>query len=176
MAAAHIARGQLIAYPTEAVYGIGCDPQNLSALKAVLDLKARDKSKGFIIVAANFAQLSPYIQPPTNIEKQRLDDAWPGPVTFVVRANPQLPSILTGGRDTLAVRVSSHPVVKELCTACGHALISTSANLSNKPALTSATLVWNEFGTLLAGVVDGSLGNLASATPIFSLASGEQLR
>lgn len=176
MAAKHIARGQLIAYPTEAVYGIGCDPQNLSAIQAVLELKARDKSKGFIIIAANLAQLSPYIQPPTDAEKQQLDTAWPGPVTFVVRAKPQLPSILTGGRDTLAVRVSSHPVVKQLCTACGHALISTSANLSAKPALTTAEQVSEVFGSSLAGVVDGSLGNLTSATPIYSLASGHQLR
>lgn len=176
LAAKHIACGQLIAYPTEAVYGIGCDPKNVSAVQTVLDLKARDERKGFIIIASHFEQLDPFIQPPSNIESDRLNAAWPGPVTFVVRAKPNLPTVLTGGRDTLAVRVSSHPVVKALCEACGHALISTSANRSGEPALTSAAEVWQDLGSSLAGVVDGSVGNLASVTPIFSLSSGEQLR
>lgn len=176
VAAKHIARGELIAYPTEALYGIGCDPNNASALASVLELKARDKNKGFIIIAANFAQLTPFIQPPTDLEKERLNAAWPGPVTYVVAAKPSLPSLLTGGRDTLAVRVSSHPVVRDLCVACGHALVSTSANLSGTPGLTTASEVCKQFGKHLAGVVDGSLGNLKSATPIYSLASGEKLR
>ena len=176
MAAKHLACGQLIAYPTEAVYGIGCDPKNTSAVKSVLSLKGRDKGKGFIIIASDITQLEPFIEPPNEFETQRLNEVWPGPVTFVVRAKPHLPSILTGGRNTLAVRVSSHPVVKTLCNECGHALISTSANLSGKSALTSADEVWREFGASLAGVVTGSLGNLKSATPIFSLDTGEQLR
>lgn len=176
MAAKHIACGQLIAYPTEAVYGIGCDPKNLSALNSLLNLKTRDESKGFILIAADIAQLEPFIQPPTETELKQLNVHWPGPVTFVVRAKPDLPNLLTGGRDTLAVRVSSHPVVTELCTACGQALISTSANLSGKPALTDASSVLAELGHALAGVVDGSLGKLRSATPIYSLVSGKQLR
>lgn len=176
VAAAHIASGQVIAYPTEAVYGLGCDPSNLNAVQAVLDLKARDANKGFIVIASSLDQLTSFLVPPTTSELERLNAAWPGPVTFVVKANPELPSLLTGGRDTLAVRVSAHPVVNALCDACGHALISTSANVSGQPALKDAHDVQAAFGDSLAGVVDGALGNLSSATPIFSLQTGEQLR
>lgn len=171
-----IAAGHVIAYPTEAVYGLGCDPQNGDAVQAVLNLKSRDANKGFILIAVSIDQLSDYIQTPTEAERRRLNRAWPGPVTFVVRAKPELPVLLTGGRDTLAVRVTSHPVVAELCTRCGHPLVSTSANLSGAPELTDADAVMNAFGDAIAGVVDGTLGNLHAPTPIYSLASGEQLR
>lgn len=175
-AAQHIASGRLIAYPTEAVYGIGCDPANPDAVKAVLKLKSRDQHKGFILIAAELAQLRPYIDVLSAGDQQTLNEAWPGPVTFVCKAKPDLPELLTGGRDTIAVRVSAHPVVVELCNACGHALISTSANISGRPALTNADAVAAEFGDEISGVVDGSLGELKTATPIFSLITGEQLR
>lgn len=176
MAAKHIACGQLIGYPTEAVYGIGCDPQNDAALKAVLALKSRDEHKGFILIASQQDQLSPYIDALSPAQQQQVDGSWPGPVTFVCKAKPGLSALLTGARDTIAVRVSSHPVVVELCTACGHALLSTSANLSGQPAMTQAADVLTEFGHVLSGVVEGPLGDLQSATPIFSLITGEQLR
>ncbi len=176
MAAKHIACGQLIAYPTEAVYGIGCDPNNTDALQAVLTLKSRDEHKGFILIAANQAQLTPYIDIASADDQQRLDNAWPGPITFVCKAKPNAPKLLTGGRDSIAVRVSSHPVVIELCKRCDHALISTSANISGKPAITNASDVLAEFGDEISGVVEGSLGTLTTATPIFSLISGKQLR
>jgi len=176
LAAQHIACGQLIGYPTEAVYGIGCDPQNLDAVQSVLDIKSRDANKGFILIASQQAQLTPYISTVSAEQQQQLDQSWPGPVTFVCQAKPGLPALLTGGRNTIAVRVSAHPVVVQLCNACGHALISTSANLSGQSALTDANKVITEFGATLAGVVDGPLGELKSSTPIFSLITGEQLR
>lgn len=176
LAAKHIACGQLIGYPTEAVYGIGCDPQNETALKAVLAMKSRDANKGFILIASHQDQLIPYIDTLNAEQQQQVDRAWPGPVTFVCKAKPGLPALLTGARDTIAVRVSSHPVVAELCNACGHALLSTSANVSGQPAMTQAAEVLAEFGHELSGVVEGPLGELRSATPIFSLITGEQLR
>lgn len=175
-AAQHVAAGLIIAYPTEAVYGLGCDPKNSAAVDSVLDLKARDANKGFILIASSINQLSDYLRTPSAAQLQQLEAAWPGPVTFVVDANPNLPAQLTGGRNTLAVRVSSHPVVAELCNQCGHPLISTSANISGTQALTDACAVMEAFGDNIAGVVEGSLGTLDAPTPIFSLASGEQLR
>lgn len=175
-AARHVASGQLIAYPTEAVYGIGCNPTNEAAVRGVLDLKAREANKGFIIIASNLDQLDDYMAAPTAEERVTLNNAWPGPVTFVVKAKSDLSPLLTGNRPTLAVRVSAHPVVQALCNACGHALISTSANISGTPALTSADAVDGAFNGRIAGVVAGELGTLNSATPIFSLSTGEQLR
>jgi len=148
----------------------------VDAVKAVLKIKARDEHKGFILIASQQTQLHPYIDTLSAEQQQQLDQSWPGPVTFVCKAKPGLSAQLTGGRNTIAVRVSSHPVVTELCNACGHALISTSANLSGQSALTDANKVITEFGATLAGVVDGPLGELKSSTPIFSLITGEQLR
>jgi len=175
-AARHIASGRVVAYPTEAVYGLGCDPDNAAAVQKVLDIKSRHPNKGFIIIAAAQSQLQRYMEMPTAAEQQTLNAAWPGPVTFVVRALQNLPAELNGGRDTMAVRVSSHPVVVALCTACTHALISTSANHSGNEPLRSADEVLAEFGDDIAGVVAGDLGALSSATPIHSLISGEQIR
>lgn len=172
----HIAGGRLIAYPTEAIYGLGCDPNNVGAIAAILKVKSRDQHKGFILIASNQAQLTPYIEITSASDQKQLNEAWPGPVTFVCKAKMGLPELLTGGRDTVAVRVSSHPVVSELCNACGHALVSTSANISGKLALTNAADVAAEFGDQISGVVAGPLGTLKTATPIFSLITGEQLR
>jgi len=175
-AAQEIAGGAVVAYPTEAVYGLGCDPNNVGALQQILTLKERDKSKGFILIASQQVQLKPYMAALSNEQQSQLDHAWPGPVTFVVTAKPDVPNLLTGGRDTLAVRVSSHPVVVALCDACQHPLVSTSANLSGQEAFRDATLVLDAFGDKIAGVVDGALGDLAAATPIHSLITGKRLR
>jgi len=175
-AASLIASGHVVAYPTEAVYGLGCDPNNVEALQKVLNMKARAPNKGFIIIAANQAQLSAYMATPTKAEQAKLSAEWPGPVTFIVKSAGPLPEQLNGGRHTLAVRVSSHPVVAALCTACGHALISTSANSSGHTELRSAAAVMAQFGKDIAGVVEGELGNLATTTPIYSLITGEHIR
>jgi len=173
---AALASDGVIAYPTEAVFGLGCDPFSDVALNRILAMKGREAHKGFILIAASQAQLTPYLAPLSLQWQAQLEAAWPGPVTFVLPASSAASELLTGGRDTLAVRVSAHPQVIELCTAVGHALVSTSANRSGSQALRSSIEVRQEFGSSIDVVVDGDVGTLDAPTRIIDIRTGQQLR
>ena len=175
-AAKIIATGGIVAYPTEAVYGLGCNPLNTSAVQTVLDLKSRPQDKGLILIAANWQQIEPFIAPINEQQRQSVDATWPGPVTWVMPANSSCNPILTGGRSTIAVRITAHPLVIELCKRCGHALVSTSANTSGLPAITDADKLASTFGSRLDGIVEGELGDQKKPSRIFDLQSGKQLR
>jgi len=176
LAADVVRKGGVVAYPTEAVYGLGCDPNQLAAVQRIVDMKERASNKGLILIAATQEQLTPWIAAPNPDEQARIDQHWPGPVTLIVKAAEGLPSLLTGGRKTIAVRVSTHPTVRALCLACGHALVSTSANLSGQNALRCASAINAEFGSDIDGIIEGTLGTLDGATPIIDLQSGARLR
>lgn len=175
-AARCVTDGGIIAYPTEAVYGLGCDPNNTAALERLVGIKKRAVSKGFILVASNFEQLQPFIAPLTETERQTVMKTWPGPVTWVVAAAEHTSMLLTGGRETLAVRISAHPVVRELCQTLGFALVSTSANLSGTTSITNPDILVQQFGHGIDMLVEGALGEEHSATAIFELATGIKLR
>ena len=119
--------GGVIAYPTEAVYGLGCDPQDAAAVERVLSLKHRSVAKGVILIACDIAPLEGYVNLSPTLNA-RISGSWPGPATWLVPAGPRARPWLTGGRDTLAVRVTAHPQASELCRAFGGPLVSTSAN------------------------------------------------
>lgn len=175
-AATIIKDGGVIAYPTEAVYGLGCDPTNLAALQRLIDIKKRAVDKGLILIASNQMQLSPFIAIPDVQTRALMSEHWPGPVTLVVPSKPSTSPLLTGGRTTLAVRVSSHRVVQALCEACGHALVSTSANLSGHEALRQSTEILALLGDDIDAVVDGDLGELDKPTMIIEASTGVIMR
>lgn len=175
-AAAHVAAGAIIAYPTEAIYGLGCDPRNEAALNKLITLKHRSQDKGLIVIASQLSQLHGLVEPPHASVLRRVEPTWPGPVTWIMPATPACPAALTGGRNTIAVRVSAHPVVRELCDCANSALVSTSANTSGQVPLQTADAIIAEFGTRIAGVVRGELGGLKNATSIFDASTGVQLR
>ena len=128
--------GGLIAYPTEGVWGLGCDPRSQAAVLRLLALKQRGVDKGLILIAASEAQLTAFIDMGALTDAQRVAvrASWPGPNTWVVPAAPDAPRWITGDHDGIAVRVTAHPVVRALCDAFGGALVSTSANLAGQPA------------------------------------------
>jgi len=175
-AAIAIKAGELIAYPTEAIYGLGCDPRNQAALSQLLELKSRASNKGLILVASDTTQLEPFIDTHNPTLLERASSSWPGPVTWIMPAAKRCHPLLTGGRPTIAVRVSDHPVVRELCTLCEHALVSTSANISGEKPLAGVEDITDVFASNIAGVVKGALGGLENATSIFDASTGVQLR
>lgn len=135
--------GAIVAYPTEAVYGLGCDPLNPAAVHRLLTIKGRALEKGVILVAADYGQLRPFIDE-TLLSAGRLAEikaSWPGPVTWVLPAAPHVPAWLTGGRDTLAVRITAHAQTAALCRTAGMPLVSTSANRSGHPPARTALQV-----------------------------------
>jgi L-threonylcarbamoyladenylate synthase len=175
-AARCIVAGGVVAYPTEAVYGIGCLPFDELALDRIIALKRRDAGKGLIVVAATIEQLEPLAELPGGEIGRALQASWPGPVTWIVPARRDLPPALTGGRETIAVRVSSHPIVARLCRRTGSALVSTSANRSGHPPARSALAVRRALGPALDCVLSGPLGGGARPTEIRDAATGRVLR
>ncbi|RPH24008.1 L-threonylcarbamoyladenylate synthase type 1 TsaC [Buttiauxella warmboldiae] len=168
---------QVIAYPTEAVFGVGCDPDSELAVARLLELKHRPVDKGLILIAANFEQLIPYIDSGalSPIQQAAVFSRWPGPVTFVFPALPSTPRWLTGRFDSLAVRVTDHPVVRDLCLAFGKPLVSTSANLSGLPPCRTADEVLAQFGHRFP-VLRGDTGGRQNPSEIRDALSGELFR
>jgi len=167
--------GGVIAYPTEAVFGLGCDPLNAAAVEKLLAIKRRDPAKGFILIAADITQLDPFMHLSGEL-REKLLQTWPGPVTWVVPAAPDVPEYLTGGRDTLAVRVTAHSVAHALCKAVGFALTSTSANLSGQLPSRSALAARRLLKDKVDYIVPGSVGPQRKPTEIRDAISGKLLR
>lgn len=155
-----------MAYPTEAVYGLGCDPFNTSAVTRLLAIKQRPLDMGLILVASHVDQLLPFIDVTDKKIYKRITASWPGPVTWVVPAQSTVPFYLTGKHDGIAVRVSDHPLVKALCETVGHALISTSANIHHHPAARSALAARRIFGENIDMILSGKLGSSQKPTEI----------
>ncbi|HSR55371.1 MAG TPA: Sua5/YciO/YrdC/YwlC family protein [Alphaproteobacteria bacterium] len=175
-AARILAAGGVVAYPTEGVFGLGCDPQNAAAVLRVLRIKDRPVGKGLILIAGDRAQLSGYVCPDPVME-QRIAPTWPGAVTWLLPAGPLARSWLTGGRMLLAVRVSAHPVAAALCRAFGAPVVSTSANLTGQRPAKSALAVRKSLRSRgLDYLVPGDTGNQAGPTEIRDARSGEVLR
>jgi L-threonylcarbamoyladenylate synthase len=171
---AFLKRGGIIAYPTESCFGLGCDPMNHKAVEKILKLKGRGAAKGLILIAASRHQLRPYATR-TSIEAAWQKGRWPGPVTWVLPAAQTCPEWLTGGRGTVAVRITAHPGAAALCREAGMALVSTSANKSGgKPAKT-----WQQclrlFGKRVR-VLKGRIGARKRPSTLIDLASGKLLR
>lgn len=174
--AARIVReGGVLAYPTEAVFGLGCDPGCAPAVERILAIKGRPVASGFILIAASVAQLEGWIAP-TPAERRRLESVTAEPVTWVVTAGPRASDVVTGGRPTVAVRVTAHPVAAALCRAAGMPLVSTSANVHGRPPACTALAARRQFGRLLDGVLAGATGGRVRPTEIRDARTGTVLR
>ena len=174
-AAAVLHAGGVIAYPTEGVYGLGCRPDDRHAVQFLLELKQRPVSAGLILIAANLDQLEGWIAP-TARESRRLITAPGRPVTWLVSAGPLTPDWITGGRDTVAVRVTQHPLAAGLCRASGLPLVSTSANRRGKPPARSALAARLRFGRRLDLIVGGATAGTPGPTEIRDASSGRVVR
>lgn len=176
-AAARVVRaGGVIAYPTEAVFGLGCDPRNERAVRHLLAIKRRPIHKGLILIAASLEQLLPFLQPLVPADLARLATTWPGPHTWLLPTRPTTPRWLRGRHDTLAVRVTAHPLAAACCRACGHPLVSTSANLSGRPPARSALAVRRQWGHRIDYLLSGAVGGADKPTEIRDLKTDHLVR
>ncbi|UYB52902.1 Sua5/YciO/YrdC/YwlC family protein [Xanthomonas sp. AM6] len=177
-AVAVLQRGGVIAYPTEAVWGLGCDPHDEAAVTRLLRIKQRPVEKGLIVVAAELEPLRPLLDL-SALPAERLAavlGSWPGPHTWVLPAAAHAPRWVTGAHRGIAVRISAHPQVAALCRAWGGALVSTSANRGGEPPARQRADLDPQLLAALDGVVGGDTGDLAQPTPIRDAVSGEILR
>lgn len=170
-------QGGVIAYPTEAVWGLGCDPWDVQAVDRILDLKRRPMEKGVILVASSIEQVR-FLLDPLPVELQReAEKHWPGPVTCLLPdVERQIPEWVRGRHSSIAVRVSDHPVVRALCDAAGMPLVSTSCNPAGRQPARSIWQVRRYFGDELDWIVPGDLGGSRQPSRILDIVSGRQLR
>ena len=177
-AAALLQRGGVVAYPTEAVWGLGCDPFDEAAVLRLLALKQRPVDKGLILVAAALDQFDGLLDwevLPTD-RREAVFASWPGPHTWIVPATGRVPHWITGAHDGVAVRVSAHPVVVALCTAFGGPLVSTSANRGGLPPAFERAALDPELLAQLDAVSVGETGGASAPTAIRDALGGDLLR
>ena len=175
-AACVLGAGGVVACPTEAVWGLSCDPSNADAVAHLLTLKRRPVGKGLILVAATEDQIAFLLAGLTAQQRATLADSWPGPATWLLPHMGRVPSWVCGEHATVAVRVSGHPVVSALCSAWGGPLVSTSANRTGARPAREAFQVRRYFGSGLDYLLPGRVGDTARPTPIRDITSGQIIR
>lgn len=168
--------GGVIAYPTEGVWGLGCDPWQSAAVQRLLALKGRAVAKGLILVAGELAQVEPWLRPLTAEQRAAVGASWPGPVTWVLPAPARLPQWISGRHRSVAVRVSAHTGVRALSLAFGAPIVSTSANPQGRPPARSELAVRRYFRDRLDYVLPGRLGGQRGPSTIRDARTGRVLR
>lgn len=169
-------RGGVIAYPTEAVYGLGCRADRREAVERICAIKNRPADQGVIVLIRDLDQLDDWIEPLGETQRQQLETTWPGPVTWLIPATDHCPAWLKGKHTSLAVRQSAHTLCRELVGALDVPLVSTSANRSGREPARTAAEAEAVFGDEVDLVIDGPLGDSAKPSMIYDLKTGRQLR
>jgi L-threonylcarbamoyladenylate synthase len=164
-------QGGVIAYPTEAVWGLGCDPFNCRAVNTLLSLKRRSADKGLILIASNIKQFSFILKGLSSVQIETMQSTWPGPVTWIVPINTGIPYWISGDHQGVAIRVSNHPIVKALCNIYGGPIVSTSANTQGHRAAKTQWQVKRYFKNNddLDFITQGVVGKRKKPSQIFDL-------
>lgn len=175
-AAKLIQKGGVIAYPTEAVYGLGCHPLDEIAVNRLLQIKQRDPGKGLILIADDISKLEPFLKPLSKGDLNKLNKTWPGPVTWLIPAQDWVPSWLTGWHNSLAVRITSHPIAASLSREANMPIVSTSANLAGHHPARTSLQVRQQLGEYLDAIVSGTTNQNANPSSIHDLKTDTIIR
>ena len=166
--------GEIIAYPTESCFGLGCNPNNLVAIEKIYDLKHRPNQMPFIIIISEWAHLDAFDCEISDDQMQQLRSTWPGPVTWLIPIKTK--HQLASDQRKIAVRMTDHPIASMICTQFEGAVVSTSANPHGLPSAKTAKEVHDYFGNKVSYILDGPLGDRTKPSDIFDLGTNQQLR
>lgn len=169
-----IQAGQVLAYPTEAVYGLGCDPFNQAAVERILTLKGRTQQQGLIVLIADWPQLFSLIGDLPVARLEAIKETWPGPVTWVFPKSENVPQWISGTHNSIAVRMTAHPIAQKLCQL--GPIVSTSANPHGQAPARSLAELEQVFVSGVDGVVLGDLGTETRPTVIYDAVTNHQIR
>ncbi len=172
-AVAVLRAGGLVAFPTETVYGLGADAANPEALKKVFAAKGRPHDHPLIVHVADAVQLANWAREIPPAAGKLAKKFWPGPLTIILRRAASVSDLVTGGQDTVALRVPSHPVAQALLRAFGGGIAAPSANRFGRVSATTAAHVRSEFGDTVDCVLDGGAADVGIESTIVDL-SGER--
>src|SRR5690625_5174075 len=154
--AAYLLRsGEIVAFPTETVYGLGADATNERAVKKIFKAKGRPADNPLIVHVATKEQVANLVEHIPSYVEILMEHFSPGPITYVLKSNGKVVSAVTGGLDTVGVRIPNHPVALQLLQTCNIPLAAPSANVSGKPSPTSADHVADDMDGKIAGIIDG---------------------
>ena len=176
MAAQVLREGKVIAYPTEAVWGLGCNPKDEAAVRRLLALKSRAVEKGLILISGNIAHFSGLLSGLDDKYQQKLAGTWPGPFTWLVAHRGLIPEWITGQFDTVAIRVTAHPYVQALTEAYGGAIVSTSANPQGLQPAKSAQQVADYFKGEEPFITGGDIGESNQPSEVRDLITDKLIR
>lgn len=168
-AVTYLKRGQVVAFPTETVYGLGADATNEEAVKKIFEAKGRPSDNPLIIHISNVDQLESYVESIPEVAKKVIAHFWPGPCTIVLRKKGPLAPSVTGGLDTVGVRMPDHPLALELIEKAGFPLAAPSANSSGKPSPTTALHVKKDLDGKIQAIVDGGATGVGLESTVLDL-------
>jgi len=164
-----IAAGELVAFPTETVYGLGGDALHPDAAKKIYEAKGRPSDNPLIIHIAEVSDLKRVAKEVPSQAEKLAEAFWPGPLTMIVWKKDEVPYATTGGLDTVAVRMPNHPVALELIRKSGKLIAAPSANTSGRPSPTEASHVMEDLSGRIAMVLDGGAVGIGIESTIIDL-------
>jgi L-threonylcarbamoyladenylate synthase len=179
LALSELRAGQVIAYPTESVWGLGCDPWNEQAVLALLRLKQRPVDKGLILIASDIVQVESYLEQLTAAQRDVVLASWSDEVkqasTWLVPLTPDIPTWISGEHSQVAIRVTKHQQTQALCRVFGKAIVSTSANPTGEPSAMNSATVRQYFQDQVF-ILDGETGGAKQPSVIRDALTGRVLR
>ena len=140
-------------FPTDTLYGLGADVFSLPALQRIFAIKGRPAELALPVLVAGLDQVESVALPMSNHAQELAERFWPGPLTLVMRRSPELPDLVTGGADTVAVRMPAHRIPLALARRLGRPITGTSANLSGQPDLLDLDSIENQLGNLVDYII-----------------------
>ena len=167
--------GGIIAYPTESVYGLGCDANNLQAVARILKIKRRDSNKGLILLVSDIQQASQFIQPLDHVSATRLSQPLEHATTWLLPKSPKTSSLVVGEHSSIAIRITTHPIARALCQGFGAPIVSTSCNLNAEPPSSESGLIPDQLAAQLDFILEGDCGGHAPSI-IVDYSTGKRLR
>ncbi len=166
----------IIAYPTEAVFGLGCDPFNEKAVRRILAIKQRAEAQGLILIASAWHQFNDLIETPSAEQLEKVKATWPGPVTWLFPVKSTAPRWIVGDHNSVAIRMTAHPIARAICQAVDQVIVSTSANISGQSPCKTMQEVQDIFGDNIDLIIPGLVGDLANPTGIRDAVTGKVIR
>lgn len=171
-AVAVLRAGGLVAFPTETVYGLGADASNPAAVRKIFEAKGRPATHPVIVHLADAVQLANWAREIPEGARRLAKQFWPGPLTIILRRASRVSDVVTGGQDTVALRVPAHPVAQQLLARFGGGIAAPSANRHGRVSATAAGHVRREFGDAVDCVLDGGEARIGIESAIVDLSGG----